>query len=110
MYNLFRRLAYAWSMKVRRFVIHLDRRQSHLECKHIVGEHDNFVSSVFVILDEELARLELIWIHAVKQHPLAGLFLEIFMIKFRGHRAPDFRALGANTLEQAGFVSMERPT
>ena len=41
---------------------------AHLECEHIVGEHDHFVPPVLVVLDKELTRLELSWIHAVKQH------------------------------------------
>jgi hypothetical protein len=40
---------------------------AYLKCEHIVGKDNHFVSPVLVILDKELTRLELSWVHAVKQ-------------------------------------------
>jgi hypothetical protein len=41
---------------------------THLEREHIVREDYHFVPPVLVVLDKELTRLELSWIHAIKQH------------------------------------------
>lgn len=40
----------------------------YLECKHIVGKHNDFVPPVLVVLDKELTRLKLSWVHTVKEH------------------------------------------
>ena len=41
---------------------------TYLECEYVVGEHNHFVSPVLVVLDKELTRLELSWIHTVEEH------------------------------------------
>jgi hypothetical protein len=41
---------------------------AYLECENVVGEHNHFIPPVLVVLDKELTRLELSWVHAVKQH------------------------------------------
>lgn len=46
-----------------------------------------------MIFDQELTRLEFMWIHAIQQHLLSRVFFEIFVIKFGGHRTPDLRTL-----------------
>jgi hypothetical protein len=50
-----------------------------------------------MIVDEELAGLEFLWIHAIKQHPFAIILLEIFCIELGSHRTPDL-----GTLERSG--------
>jgi len=66
---------------------------THLECINVIREDDYLIPSLLVILYEELAGLELLWIHAVQQHPLPGLLSQVFAVKFRSHGAPHFRAL-----------------
>ena len=39
----------------------------HLERKHVVREHDNFVAAILMILDQKLTGLEFARIHAVQQ-------------------------------------------
>lgn len=65
----------------------------HLKRVHIIGENDDLVPAFLVELDEKLARLELVGVHAVQKHALAGLLPQVLAIKLRGHRAPNFRAL-----------------
>lgn len=67
--------------------------RTYLESVHVVREDNDLVSSILVILNKELARLNLAWIHAVQQHTLPRLFTQIFAVEFRCHRAPHFRAL-----------------
>lgn len=73
--------------------LRFDKNDTHLESEDIIREHNDFVSSVFVILDKELTRLELVGVHAIQQHAFAGLLFEIFMIEFGGHWAPYFSTL-----------------
>jgi hypothetical protein len=73
---------------------HEDRiRITHLECINVIREDDYLIPSLLVILDKELASLELLRVHAVQQHPLPGLLSQIFAVKFRSHGAPHLRAL-----------------
>jgi hypothetical protein len=41
---------------------------AYLEREYVIRKHNHFVSPVLVIVDKELTRLELSWVHAVKQH------------------------------------------
>lgn len=68
-------------------------RRAHLKRVHIVRHDDDLVPALLVILDEELARLELARIHAVQQPALPRRLLEVLAIKLWGHRAPHFCAL-----------------
>lgn len=61
---------------------------AYFQSVDIVREHDDLVTSVFVIFDEELACLELVGVHAVQQHPLPRLFPEVLAIEFWRHGAP----------------------
>jgi hypothetical protein len=65
----------------------------YLKCIDVIREHNNLVTAVFMILDEELARLEFLGIHAVKEHTLSRLFCQILAIKFRCHWTPNFSTL-----------------
>lgn len=69
--------------------------KTHLERVHIIREHDDLVAAVLVVLDEELARLELVWVHTVQQHALAVLDPQILPVELGGHRTPYFRTLYA---------------
>jgi hypothetical protein len=66
---------------------------THLQRVHIVGEDDNLVTPIFMVLDQELARLELVWVHAVQKHSFPRLLPQILSIEFWGHWAPNFRTL-----------------
>ena len=39
--------------------------ESHFKCEDIIGEYDDFITSVFMILDQKLASLYLFRVHAV---------------------------------------------
>ena len=70
MYGFFSFLAYVYRIPWHQQFLPAPRQSvlAYLECENIVGEHNHFVSPVLVVLDKELTRLELSWIHAVKQH------------------------------------------
>jgi hypothetical protein len=38
---------------------------TNLESIYIVRKHDNLIPSIFVVFDQELTGLELLWVHAV---------------------------------------------
>ena len=60
---------------------------------HIVGKHDNLVTSPFVVINQELASLELVRIHDVQQDALATGFTEVFPVKFGSHGTPNLGTL-----------------
>ena len=39
---------------------------AHLESKHVVRKNDDLVPSIFMVFDQELTRLEFVWVHAIK--------------------------------------------
>lgn len=45
-------------------------QETNLECKDVVGEHDNLVATILMISNQELTGLKLLRIHAVQQHSL----------------------------------------
>lgn len=50
--------------------IYATAEYAYLEGEHVVRKDYNFVSSVFVVLNKELARLELVRVHAIQKHAL----------------------------------------
>lgn len=75
------------------FAANTKKTTTDLQCKNVVGKDYNLVPSVLVVLDEELACLELVWVHAIQQHPLSRLLSEVLAIELWRHWAPDFGTL-----------------
>jgi hypothetical protein len=69
------------------------KAHTHFEGVNIVGKNNNFVSALLMESYQELAGLEFTWIHAIKQHSLSRLFLQIFAVEFGRHWAPNFSTL-----------------
>jgi hypothetical protein len=66
---------------------------TYLQSVNVVGKNNDLVTPIFVILDEELARLELVGVHAVQEHALSRLLSQVFPVKFGCHGAPYLGAL-----------------
>lgn len=57
-----------------------------------------------MILDQELASLELVGIHAVQQHSFPRLFAQVFAIEFGRHWTPNLGALHVGNVTFRGKV------
>lgn len=68
----------------------------HLQREDVVREDDDLVPALLVVLDEELARLEFLGVHAVQQHALARLFPQVFSVELGCHWTPDLGTLGGS--------------
>lgn len=71
---------------------------------HIIREHDDLVASRFMIIDKELTRLVLVWVHAVQKHALSRLFTEVFAIELRCHRTPYLGTLDIGNVTVFGQI------
>ena len=63
------------------------------QTEYIVREDNDLVTTVLMIFDEVLASLELLRVHAVKEHPLSVILSQILCIELSRHRTPDLSAL-----------------
>jgi hypothetical protein len=68
---------------------------THHERIHVIRKDDNLVAAPFMVVDQELTSLELVWVHDVQQDPLATGFPEVFPVELGRHGTPYFRALKA---------------
>ena len=71
----------------------LQPKCAYNQTEDIVREDNDLVTTVLMIFDEVLASLELLWVHAIKEHPLPVILSQILCIELSRHGTPDLSAL-----------------
>ena len=79
----------------------------YLQCKYIVRKNNDLVTTIFMVFYQKLAWLEFVGVHAVQQHTLAWLFLEIFTVELGCHRTPYLSTLWTRWV---AYYNWERET
>jgi hypothetical protein len=65
----------------------------YLQSKHIIGEDDNLVTSRLVVVDQVLARLNLVGVHGMEENPLSRRVSEVLSVKLGSHGTPNLGTL-----------------
>lgn len=70
----------------------------------VIREYDDLVSSRLMVVDQELAGLVLVRIHAVEEHSLARLLPQVLAVELRRHGTPHLGALHVRDVPVLGEV------